>query len=249
MNATRHVLGYTRKACTGFAPLLEMISVWKLYKILSIQLFWISDHKGSVRRHTDVMPGQDTFERTTMSAVSSAGSSTDLYQLLQSLNNTTNDPTTASLIAANTSPTDPSDPTDSSSTDATDSTGEAGSGHHKHHHGISPKIESAVTSALQSAPPGSDPNDVVKSAITQALQGGTAAGGSQSGAGGTADGAGSPSSDQSAAFSQLLQSYGINAQQFQQDLQSAVQGGSNGTPDFATLFKSFPPGSAIEATG
>ena len=57
------------------------------------------------------------------------------------------------------------------------------------------------------------------------------------------------------SFNQLLQSYGVDPQQFGQDLQSALSGaqggsGSGGTTvDFATLFQSFPPGSAIETTG
>ena len=53
-------------------------------------------------------------------------------------------------------------------------------------------------------------------------------------------------------FSQTLQSAGVDPQQFQQDLQAALQN-SNGTSssgfDFATLFRSFPPGSAVNTLG
>jgi len=203
--------------------------------------------------------------RISMSSISSVGTnSVNLFQWLSQIGQQPS----ATTQAAN-AVTTAQDPNAASvGQDPTVPTSGAGqaSGHH-HHHGFASKVESAVTTALQSAPSGSDPNQVIKDAITQALQAGKSGGKSgndgdasdPSGAGGiagtTATGTSSVNgSSNSNSFVQLLQSYGINAQQFQQDLQSALSsqqtGGSGGSGvDFATLFKSFPPGSMFQATG
>ena len=109
------------------------------------------------------------------------------------------------------------------------------SGHHHHHGGgFAKKIESAVTTALEIAPAGSDPNQIIKDAIAQGGRsrptrhrrrwhcrwpefphgqllrlGGT-----------TLDTLGSANGN--TLFSQLLQSDGVTSQQFQQDFQAAL---------------------------
>lgn len=239
-----------------------------------------------------------------MSSVSGVGNNS-LYQWLQALtgNSSTSAISSTSSTPAQGAAQDPFQALAGIS---------GGGGHHHHHGGFAQKIESAVTTALQNAPSGSDPNQVIKDAITQALQAGkpgaTGAAGndgdgddqdgvansSTSGSStlsalsnasgnaftqllqsvgvtgqqfqqdfqsalataGTASGGSTVSgisSASDAAFSQLLQSYGVSSQQFQQDLQSALAGGSTGSStngiNFATLFKSFPPGSFIQAVG
>jgi len=197
-----------------------------------------------------------------MSSVSSVGTSAvDLYQWLSQI--TQQSPTTTPVSNA-TSASDPDAAAEAQGSNTANGTRHAG-GHH-HHHGFASKVESAVTTALQSAPSGSDPNQVIKDAITQALQGGQSGGktgkagndgdaddqagastASSTSASGTTSANGSTSGS---SFTQLLASYGVNAQQFQQDLQSALASqltGGSGV-DFATLFKSFPPGSMFQAT-
>jgi hypothetical protein len=136
-------------------------------------------------------------------------------------------------------------------TDSTDGT-EASSGHHHHHGGggggISSQIESAVTSALQDAPDGADPNQTIQDAIAGVLKQGSGPSltdPSQTATDGT-DGTGSTSEGD---FNTLLQQHGINPKQFQEDFQTAVKNiQNNGTVDFGSLFKSFPPGAAVDTT-
>ena len=134
-------------------------------------------------------------------------------------------------------------------TEGTDGT-EASSGHHHHHHGggggISSQIESAVTSALQDAPDGSDPNQTIQDAIAGVLKNSS---GQPTGTSATPGAAGDAESTSATDFNTLLQQHGIDPKQFQQDFQTAVgniqQGGS---VDFGSLFKSFPPGTTVDAT-
>lgn len=181
-----------------------------------------------------------------MSSVSSVSGSADLYTVLQQINGQ------STTSTDNTSATDP--------TQAAQQT--QGSKHaHKHHGGgkggLSSQVESAVTSALQDAQPGDDPNTLIQNAIAAALkkaqEGGAASvqGDGDADAGATTQGTG-PQSGQGGAVSQsdfesLLKSNGVDPKQFQQDFQAAVQSvQQGGSVDFASLFQSFPAGSAVD---
>jgi hypothetical protein len=148
-------------------------------------------------------------------------------------------------------------------------------GHHHHHHGggggggsLFSEIQSAVSTALQSAQTNgsaSDPNKVVEDAIAQVIKN------HQNGASGTQnqtspsatdpDGDGdtaaastgstgstnSTGSTDRSTFDQLLQSNGIDPQQFQKDFLSAVQTAQNGgSADASDVFSNFPPGSVVD---
>lgn len=188
-------------------------------------------------------------KESAVSSISSLSGSPDLYTVLQQVT----DQNPSSTTAASTSGTSP---------DASQSVQGAGK-HHGHHHkggggsAISSQIESAVSDALQNAQPGSDPNQVIQNAVAETLKK------AQQGSGTDAQGTGNPTSADSAAtqgagqganaisqqdFQALLKSNGIDPQQFQQDFASAVQSvQSGGNVDFASLFQSFPPGSAVDA--
>jgi hypothetical protein len=141
------------------------------------------------------------------------------------------------------------------------------SGAHRHHHGgaaaFFQQLQSAVTSALQTAQPGgssssTDPNDVIQNAIAQVLkniQGGTTATTGQTSTTAAASNNGASAattveSDISSAqstFAQLLQSNGVDPQQFQNDflgaIQSAQQGGSI---DPSSVLSNLPAGSLLD---
>jgi hypothetical protein len=145
-------------------------------------------------------------------------------------------------------------------------------GHHHHHHGggggggdgLFSQIETAVTSALQNAPAGSNANQTIQSAIASVLQNAqnNANSSSNSSQSSSTDSSSTPASTSPTAttpqpggasqssFQSLLQSVGVNAQQFHQDFQTAVQSlQQNGTVDFASLFHSFPAGSGVDTQG
>ncbi len=169
---------------------------------------------------------------------------------------------------------DPStDPSTSATSSATDSTQPDAQKTHHHHHGgggggggqFFSKIQSAVTTALQSLQAGgagSDPNQAnqaIQNAIESVIKGqnGTSPDGTTSATtdGSSTDPTGSTSSTpvdpQTAkqAFDNTLQSYGVDPQQFHQDLLSAFQNAQNGNADPSSVFQSFPPGTAIDAFG
>ena len=204
-------------------------------------------------------------------SVSSLGSSSGLYQWLQQIaaNGQSNaaGQTTATAAGQDTDG-DTNGSTTSSASGSSSSVGGA-SGHHHHGHGgkgITSQIESAITSALNSSTSTSDPNQTIQDAIKNLLN----PNGSTAAANGTTqdkpnDGDGddktpaaaaqntvqgsSQFAQQQAAFSQLLQSYGVDPAQFQKDVQAALQSSQGGQPDFSQIFKSFPPGSIINTTG
>ena len=159
-----------------------------------------------------------------MSSISSAGGSS-LTQWLQQIsaqspNGTASAATTASALAG----TQDSDGDNDGSGSAPAGAAQ-GSGRHHGHHGFAAKIESAVTSALSSAPAGSDPNQVIQDALKQLLGGDTT---------------------QSSTGTSPIASGGTDSQ-FQQDLQSALQSSTgNGGFDFAKLFQNFPPGTTVD---
>ena len=145
--------------------------------------------------------------------------------------------------------------------------------HHHHHHGggggaggagFFSKLQSAVTTALQSAQAGgagTDPNQAIQNAIESVLKkwqrsdfigspairpirsattDPTATGRSDSAA---------PVDPQTAReqFFQTLQSYGVDPQQFHQDFFSALQDSKNGnSADPSSVFQSLPPGSVVD---
>ncbi|HEX4796974.1 MAG TPA: hypothetical protein VH370_24500, partial [Humisphaera sp.] len=137
-------------------------------------------------------------------------------------------------------------------------------GHHHHHHGngqMAQQIQSAVTSALQSTQgdSSSDPNTVIQDAIEKVLKNAGAGGSSASGQPATSDpatdaanesGGTTPNATSSRqAFGQLLQSFGVDPQQFHNDFLAAIHDAQNGQVNSGTALKSFPPGSVIDETG
>jgi len=148
--------------------------------------------------------------------------------------------------------------------------------HHHLRRELFKKIESSVTDALQSisSDPSADPNKVVQDAIAKVLKdsginlpatgqtqdaaaaatanGTTAKGkGSDPDQDGDVHGAGGGPRPQDTAFQafvQLLQSHGIDAKQFRQDFQTALDQARGGQVDPSTALKSFPPGTVIDTT-
>jgi len=137
-------------------------------------------------------------------------------------------------------------------------------GRYHHHHGGQAfgQIQSAVTTALQSAQANgsADPNQIIQDAIEKVLQGGA---GSQSA--GTAEQAATSDADgdanaaptsqagttdtNSQTFFQMLQSLGVDPAQFHKDFLAAVQAAQGGQVDPGTAFQSFPPGVAVDTNG
>ena len=205
-----------------------------------------------------------------MSSISSgiSGAGNGLYQLLQRVGGSQASAPASSADAAGAAGGDANG----------NANGVARSHRHHHHHGggggqFFQKIESAVSSALQSAQSNgsSDPNKVVEDAIASVLKqgrpggqpggpdgtpgtpgtpGGTPPAGQDGGTSTTAP-AGGQAGDASAArqaFEQLLQSHGIDAQQFHDDFAAAIRDARGGNPNPATAFKSFPPGLSVDTT-
>lgn len=192
-----------------------------------------------------------------MSSVSGIGGSAQgLYQFLQSLSSTSS---ASSPTAASSS---------SSSTDATQTLGQAlqgAAGHHRHHGGgggFMKQIQDAVGSALQSAQSSgstTDPNQIVEDAIAKVLQNNPSSTPASAQAGGANDpdgdgdgssaASGGASSASGQTFDQLLQSFGVSAQQFRQDFLSAVKDAQGGQMNPLTALQSFPIGSTLDAIG
>lgn len=196
-----------------------------------------------------------------MSVVSSIGSSGQgLYRFIQNLS------AGGSLSAAPSSATDSTNSTAASGAQSTQA-GAIG-GHHHHHHGggLFQQIESAVSSALQSAQSSgssTDPNQIIQDAISkviknqqnQSASGTNAAANGAQPTGSDPDGdgdthsagqAGSAGSSAQQAFFQTLQSLGVSPQQFHSDFLAAIQNAQNGQVDVGTAMKSFPPGSTVD---
>ena len=143
--------------------------------------------------------------------------------------------------------------------DPTDPTQQVQGGGGHHHHGDGGKffqaIQSAVTSALQSAQSNgndTDPNQVIQSAIAQALQSfQSGASGSAAQTGNAAEGTTATTTDDDSTtgstFAQLLESNGVDAQQFHEDFLSAINSAQNGgSADASGIFSNFPPGSVVD---
>jgi hypothetical protein len=202
-----------------------------------------------------------------MSSISSIGGGIDLSQYYQGVAGT-NSASPASTTAATTA---------ISSTDPTSST-DAGQQVHGHHHRgghgkgggansqLFSQLQTAVTSALQSATPGTDPNQTIEEAISQVFQNNNSAAqtGSETQQASTTDpnaaqantplsttpsGNGTSGNSALQAFFQTLQSAGVNPQQFHQDFFTAVQNAQNGSVNPSTALQSLPIGSLVDATG
>ena len=192
-----------------------------------------------------------------MSAGNIGGSGTGLYQFLRSISANQTSPTSSTASTTASTATSATAP-DSSSTSTQGAAVHHG---HKGHGGgggaMFKKIEDAVTSALQSAQSdgssSSDPNQTIEDAISKVLNGASSStdpSQTSTDADGDNDGTQAANGNDSAsrqAFFQTLQQYGIDPQQFRQDLMSAFQQAKNGgTADPSTAFKSFPPGTAVD---
>jgi hypothetical protein len=118
------------------------------------------------------------------------------------------------------------------------------------------EIQGAVTSALQSARQdgtNSDPNKIVEDAIAKVLQqhGSSAT----TAAGGAVDGDGDGDATQATAngaagkqdFAAMLKSLGVDPKQFHADFLAAIKDAQQGQVDAGSAFKSFPPGTAVDA--
>jgi len=181
-------------------------------------------------------------------SISSIGSNPGLAQLLQSLGSANQPGSTGntSTLLATLNQDSGSEPD-----------GAAGSnplfgGHHGRHHGLSTQLESAITSALQGSSGTTDPNALIQQAIKNLLTSNAksaTAGLTGSNTTSSSDQT-SNAADSQAVFSQLLQSNGVDADQFQQDLQSAIQTSQQSGEgiNFPALFQNFPPGSVIDTT-
>ena len=53
--------------------------------------------------------------------------------------------------------------------------------------------------------------------------------------------------DTQQSFSQLLEGFGVNPQQFRSDLITALSASGGGSPNSSALFQSFQPGSGVDA--
>ena len=184
-----------------------------------------------------------------MSSISGVGSS--LYQFLQSLSTNPQVQAASATTAAATTATTDAGATSGQQVQAT--------GHHHHHgHGggeMMKKIESAVTDALQQAQAGgstTDPNKVIEDAIAKVLsdnQTTSPTSGTNPTSTGDAQttgqvGQGDNSAQQ--AFLQLLQSAGVDPQQFHKDFLDAIKDAKGGQADPSTAFQNFPPGTFVD---
>ncbi len=114
------------------------------------------------------------------------------------------------------------------------------------HHALMAKIEAAVTTALQSSQTNAsaDPNQVIQNAISQVL---TANASSTQTAATTAQ---TPTDDGSteATFLQTLRQFGIDPQQFHQDLVAALQSFKGGATGASIASLPFPSGSLLNTS-
>jgi hypothetical protein len=190
-----------------------------------------------------------------MSSISGSTTSTqNLFSYLQSL-----------AGSQSTSPTASTTTTTSGSDSSTPSV----SGHHHHGGGkgggasaFFSQVQSAVTSALQSAQSSgstSDPNTVIQDAIAQVFKNqqnitgsttdtsGSTTGTSDSSTTGSTSATDTDGSTAQSAFAQLLQSNGVDPEEFHNDFLSAIQSVQSGaTATASSVFSAFPTGSAVD---
>jgi hypothetical protein len=136
----------------------------------------------------------------------------------------------------------------------------AATGKHKHHHhggggksksdssGVSDLLN-AVTTALNSADPSADPDQVIQDTITKLLSGdgtGTDPSVTNSNTTTATGAAAAPTTAQS--FAATLKAHGVDLNQFRADLTAAVKNAQNGQINPAAALKSIAPGSALNLT-
>jgi hypothetical protein len=201
-----------------------------------------------------------------MSSVSLGGISPTLYTYLQSLNSANKAAQSAPKPAVAPAKDGEGDLEGSStSTQATSTNQQHDSG------ALFQAIQSAVASALQTAQSSTattNPNQVIQSAIAQILK--TQQSGNKNTSAqknttsnapasndpdkdGDTDAPGATDSDTASKqtnFAQLLQSNGVNAQQFQNDFRAAIQSArSGGSANPGSVFSGFPTGSTLDVVG
>lgn len=116
--------------------------------------------------------------------------------------------------------------------------------------GMRGRFETSIADALIQAPAGSDPNQIIQDTLAELMNNELAnLGGSRHGRGKDGDKAKvDPNADSpQAQFLQMLQAHGVDAQQFQKDLQLALAKVQNGAVDLSGPFANFPPGAEIDA--
>jgi hypothetical protein len=200
-------------------------------------------------------------EGTVMSSISLGGISPSLYTYLQGVNSTKK-----TSQSAPTPPVTTAEDSDGDS-DGSSSSTQATSTSRQHDGGaFFQAIQSAVASALQTAQSSSlttNPNQVIQSAIAQVLK--TQQNGAESNSGQTSVAANDPDGDgdtdapgvadsdtsnTQTVFAQLLQSNGVNAQQFQNDFRAAIQSARSGVSAIpGSVFSGFPTGSTLDVVG
>lgn len=116
-------------------------------------------------------------------------------------------------------------------------------------HALIAKIEAAVTTALQSSQSNAsaDPNQVIQNAIAQVLSGNASPTQAAASTAQTQAAGQSPTDDDSvqATFLQTLQQFGIDPEQFRQDLFSALQNFKGGTAGANAASQLFPSGALL----
>jgi hypothetical protein len=129
-----------------------------------------------------------------------------------------------------------------------DQQGIAGLGMPQPFGGMRGRFESAISDALSQAPEGSDPNQVIQDTLAELMS---------SEVGGTKpdkhkhdkdpDQVDATADAQKSKFLKMLAAHGVDAQQFQKDLQLALAKAQNGVVDLSGPFGNFPPGAEIDA--
>jgi len=186
-----------------------------------------------------------------MSQISASSSINQvLLQALQNAAADTQAQATAATTATSTAPT-----ADTASN--ADQTVQGTQHHHHGHGGMFKKLQAAVASALQAAQSdtSADPNKVIQDAIEKFFKDNNITPPTP-GAARPDDGDRTRPTGQAAttddptrqAFMQMLQTYGVDAQQFRKDFLAAIQDAQQGQVDSSTAFKSFPPGSSVDTT-
>jgi hypothetical protein len=141
-------------------------------------------------------------------------------------------------------------------TSASDADGSQQVEHHRRHSGgggaVKAKIESAVSDALKNYDGTGDVHQVIQDAIKGAIQSGTQSG-SQSGTqapASTSDASQADSSQQQqASFESLLQSHGIDAASFRDDMMAAFQSVHGKTSDSTSAVHGLTQGSHVDVDG
>src|SRR5262249_43801675 len=111
------------------------------------------------------------------------------------------------------------------------------------------KLESAITTALNNAPAGSDPNQVVQDTLDGLLKGSDAKkAGGHHGHGGKHHKAEGSDDGQQSDFLAFLQQHGISKDQLQNDIPNAMQKAQGGNVDLSGAFRSLPPGTDVDTT-